>query len=52
MHLCVASRSAPRTEGARAVHHESVSGVVDTITGHEQEGGLHFIDFQNRTVPW
>jgi hypothetical protein len=26
--------------------------VVDTTTGHEQAGGLQFVDYQNRTVSW
>ena len=39
-------------EGAALSIDESASGVVDTITGHEQKGGLHFVDYQNRTLPW
>jgi NAD(P)-dependent dehydrogenase (short-subunit alcohol dehydrogenase family) len=39
-------------EGAALSVDESVLGVVDTITGHEQEGGLHFVDYRNNTVPW
>jgi len=39
-------------EGAALSIDESVPGVVDTITGHEQEGGLHFVDYQNRTLSW
>jgi NAD(P)-dependent dehydrogenase (short-subunit alcohol dehydrogenase family) len=31
---------------------ESIPGVVDTITKHAGEGGLHFLDYQNREVPW
>lgn len=31
---------------------ESVPGVVDTIEAHTGEGGLQFLDWQNRTVPW
>lgn len=31
---------------------ESVPGVVDTIEKHAGEGGLHYIDHRNRTVPW
>ena len=38
-------------DGAALSIEESVSGVVDTITGHEQEGGLHFVDYQDRSGP-
>jgi NAD(P)-dependent dehydrogenase (short-subunit alcohol dehydrogenase family) len=31
---------------------ESVPGVVDTIEKHAGEGGLHFLDYQDQTVPW
>jgi NAD(P)-dependent dehydrogenase (short-subunit alcohol dehydrogenase family) len=31
---------------------ESIPGVVDTITKHAGEGGLHFLDYQNQEVPW
>ncbi|MFJ9031565.1 SDR family NAD(P)-dependent oxidoreductase [Streptomyces sp. NPDC102274] len=31
---------------------ESVPGVVDTIEKHAGEGGLHFVDYQDQTVPW
>jgi NAD(P)-dependent dehydrogenase (short-subunit alcohol dehydrogenase family) len=31
---------------------ESVPGVVDTIEKHAGEGGLHFVDYRNQTVPW
>jgi NAD(P)-dependent dehydrogenase (short-subunit alcohol dehydrogenase family) len=39
-------------EGAALSVDESVPGVVDTITGRQGVGGLHFVDYQNRTVPW
>lgn len=39
-------------EGAALSVAESVPGVVDTITGQQGVGGLHFVDYQNRTVPW
>jgi NAD(P)-dependent dehydrogenase (short-subunit alcohol dehydrogenase family) len=39
-------------EGAPLSVAESVSGVVDTITSRQGEGGLRFVDHQNRTVPW
>ena len=39
-------------EGAALTVDESVAGVVDTITGHQQRGGLHFVDYQNHTVSW
>ena len=38
--------------GATLSVDESVPGVVDTITAQQGEGGLHFVDYQNRTVPW
>jgi NAD(P)-dependent dehydrogenase (short-subunit alcohol dehydrogenase family) len=31
---------------------ESVPGVVDTIEKHAGEGGLHFLDYRDQTVPW
>lgn len=31
---------------------DSIPGVVDTITKHVGEGGLHFLDYRNQTVPW
>lgn len=31
---------------------ESIPAVVDTITKHAGEGGLHFLDYRNQTVPW
>jgi NAD(P)-dependent dehydrogenase (short-subunit alcohol dehydrogenase family) len=31
---------------------ESVPGIVDTIEKHTGEGGLHFVDHRNQTVPW
>lgn len=31
---------------------ESIPGVVDTITKHAGEGGLHFLDYRDQTVPW
>jgi NAD(P)-dependent dehydrogenase (short-subunit alcohol dehydrogenase family) len=39
-------------EGAPLSVDESVSGVVDTITAHQGEGGLQFVDHRNQTVPW
>ncbi|WP_375432869.1 SDR family oxidoreductase [uncultured Friedmanniella sp.] len=39
-------------EGAPMGVDESVTGVVDTITAHQHEGGLHYLDYQDRTVPW
>lgn len=39
-------------EGAPLSVEESVSGVVDTITAHEGDGGLHYVNFENHTVPW
>lgn len=31
---------------------QSVPGVVDTITAHRGEGGLHFLDYRDQVVPW
>lgn len=31
---------------------QSVPGVVDTITAHQGEPGLHFLDYRNQVVPW
>lgn len=31
---------------------DSIPGVVDTITAHPGDGGLHFLDYQNHPVPW
>jgi NAD(P)-dependent dehydrogenase (short-subunit alcohol dehydrogenase family) len=31
---------------------ESIPSVVDTIIKHAGEGGLHFLDYRNQTVPW
>ncbi len=31
---------------------QSVPGVVDTITAHRGERGLHFLDYRNQVVPW
>ncbi len=31
---------------------QSVPGVVDTITAHQGEQGLHFLDYRNQVVPW
>ena len=31
---------------------QSVPGVVDTITAHQGERGLHFLDYRNQVVPW
>ncbi|MDG3016992.1 SDR family NAD(P)-dependent oxidoreductase [Speluncibacter jeojiensis] len=31
---------------------DSIPGVVDTITAHHGDGGLHFLDYHNQTVPW
>jgi NAD(P)-dependent dehydrogenase (short-subunit alcohol dehydrogenase family) len=31
---------------------DSVSAVVDTITAHRGETGLHFLDYRNQPVPW
>lgn len=39
-------------EGAALRVDESVPGVVNTILAHQNEGGLHFLDHQNRPVPW
>lgn len=39
-------------EGAALTVEESVPGVVGTIPGHAGEGGLQFVDHQDRTVPW
>lgn len=39
-------------EGAALSVEESVHGVVTTIIAHQGAGGLHFLDHQDRTVPW
>jgi NAD(P)-dependent dehydrogenase (short-subunit alcohol dehydrogenase family) len=31
---------------------DSVPGLVSAIDAHRGRGGLHFIDYQNNTVPW
>ncbi|SDE29917.1 NAD(P)-dependent dehydrogenase, short-chain alcohol dehydrogenase family [Auraticoccus monumenti] len=38
--------------GAALTVEESVPGVVDTITAHEGEGGLHYVTYQGDTVAW
>jgi NAD(P)-dependent dehydrogenase (short-subunit alcohol dehydrogenase family) len=38
--------------GASLAIEESVPGVVDTITARVGEGGLHFVDYRNKTLPW
>jgi NAD(P)-dependent dehydrogenase (short-subunit alcohol dehydrogenase family) len=39
-------------EGAALSVDDSVPAVVDTITAHERQGGLHYVDHEDRTVPW
>jgi NAD(P)-dependent dehydrogenase (short-subunit alcohol dehydrogenase family) len=39
-------------DGAALSVDEIVPGVVDTITAHQGEGGLHFLTYQNRPVAW
>ena len=31
---------------------QSIPGVIDTIEKHAGEGGLHFLDYRDQTVPW
>ena len=31
---------------------QSIPGVVETITAHQGERGLHFLDYRNQVVPW
>ena len=38
--------------GARLTIAESIPGVVDTISAHTGEGGLHYLDYQGKTVAW
>ncbi len=38
--------------GAPLTVEQSVPGVVDTINAHRAAAGLHFLDYQNETVPW
>ena len=38
--------------GAPLTIEQSVPGVVDTITAHQGEQGLHFLDYRNQVVPW
>lgn len=37
---------------ARLTINESIPNLVSTIEAHAGEGGLHYLDYQNKTVPW
>lgn len=39
-------------DGAALSVEQSVPGVVDTITAHEGDGGLHYVDYEDETVAW
>ena len=38
--------------GARLTIGQSIPGVVDTIEAQAGQGGLQFLDYQGKTVPW